>query len=121
MLSKRRSPGARGEEVAERYLRRRGHEILARNHRVGGVEIDLLTLRESTLCLVEVKTRTSADHGAPEEFVDFRKQRRLIRAGRLLMERKAHRGRLLRFDVVSVILRGNKPEVRHIEGAFEEG
>ena len=121
MFSRRRSPGARGEDLAEKYLRGRGYEILARNHRVGGVEVDLLAVREDTLCLVEVKTRTSEDHGSPEEFVDTRKQRRLIRAGRLLMERKAHRHRLLRFDVVSVLLKGNKSRVRHIEGAFEEG
>ena len=121
MLFKKQSPGAEGERRADKYLRGRGYEILARNHKVGGVEIDLLAYKENTLCLVEVKTRVSDAHGAPEEFVDSRKQRRLIRAGKLLLQRKAHRDSMLRFDIVSVILNRGKAEINHFEGAFEEG
>jgi len=112
--------GTAGESLAAAHLRRSGYEILSRNLRVGGVEIDILARRDDTLCLVEVKTRKSNAYGAPEEYVDVRKRRRLIRAGKLLLQRKAHRDHSLRFDVVAVTAGGEASRVRHIEGAFEE-
>jgi Holliday junction resolvase-like predicted endonuclease len=53
---KNKDLGALGEEIALRYLISRGHMLVARNVRVGGSEIDIVT-RERGLChFVEVKT-----------------------------------------------------------------
>jgi putative endonuclease len=84
------------------------------------VEIDLLALKDDCLCLVEVKTRKSADFGYPEEFVDLKKQARLIRAAKLLSARKAYRDMRIRFDIVSVLFIDKAVEINHIENAFEE-
>src|SRR6266446_6198986 len=70
--------GARGEELAARYLRRHGFKILYRNFRGRqGGEIDLVCRDRDTLVFVEVKTRTSEDFGRPLEAVNRPKQRRI--------------------------------------------
>ena len=72
--------GRRGERAAEKYLRRNGYRIVARNFRAAGAEIDLVAMDGETLVFVEVKTRRSRISGAPEEAVDERKQTRMRRA-----------------------------------------
>lgn len=112
--------GPQGEKRAERFLIKKGYTIAGKNKRVGGVEIDLLALKDDFLCLVEVKTRQSLDFGFPEEFVDQKKQVRLIRAAKLLSSRKAYLDLRIRFDIISVLYQGKTIEINHLENAFEE-
>jgi putative endonuclease len=116
----KKNRGGQGEKKAEDYLKSRGYDILGRNQRVAGVEIDLVVRKENFLCLVEVKTRSSNAYGFPEEFVDYKKQKRLIRGGKLLLNRKAYQNLQIRFDVVSVLFKDKKAEINHIKNAFEE-
>ena len=56
-----------------------------------------------TLCVVEVRLRTTDRFGTPLESVDRRKQQRLGRAARILLARgNLPRYTEVRFDVVSV-------------------
>ena len=59
--------GRRGEDLAHRFLRRRGMVIVARNYRPpsGGGEIDLIGWDGDKLVFVEVKSRATDDFGAP--------------------------------------------------------
>lgn len=84
------------------------------------MEIDLLAVKGDCLCLVEVKTRKTSDFGFPEEFVDRKKQIRLIRAAKLLSARKAYRDMRIRFDIISVLYRDQDIEINHIKNAFEQ-
>src|SRR5262245_34497000 len=68
--SDRRSLGARGERLAERYLRRQGMRILHRGYRIMGGEVDLVAVDGRTVVFVEVKTRQSHDAGHPADAVD---------------------------------------------------
>ena len=54
-----KSLGQRGEEAAERYLKRRGYKVLARGNRLRPGELDLVMLDGRTIVFVEVKTRQS--------------------------------------------------------------
>lgn len=112
--------GPRGEKRAEQFLIKKGYTIVGKNKRVGHVEIDLLALKDDFLCLVEVKTRQSPDFGFPEEFVDRKKQVRLIRAAKLLASRKPYRDLRIRFDIISVLYQDREVEINHIENAFEQ-
>src|SRR4029453_12296227 len=69
--------GRRAEDLAHRFLRRRGMGIVARNYRppFGGGEIDLIGWDRDRLAFVEVKSRVSAEFGPPERAVDEEKQR----------------------------------------------
>ena len=118
----RRALGASGEARAERFLRARGWRILARNVRADGVEMDLVAARAGTIAFVEVKTRRSRSHGAPEEAVDARKQARLVRGASAWLRQHKARARRVRFDVVVCELDADAAwSLRHLEGAFDAG
>jgi putative endonuclease len=111
--------GYSGERAAERFLKRRGHRILARNFRCPGGEIDLITLDGRTLVFVEVKTRSSCDRVDPEQSVGLNKRRHIILAARYYCRMKSAAGRPCRFDVVAVVdASGSRREIRHIPDAF---
>jgi putative endonuclease len=121
-MSRSRALGAEGEARAAHLLESKGYTILARNTRADGVEIDLVARRADTLVFVEVKTRRSRAHGAPEEAVDWRKRRRLVRGAAAWLRASGPTARRVRFDVI-VCEPGAAGEwrLRHLEGAFDAG
>lgn len=111
------SPGIAGEEAAETWLAQSGYLILERNLRLARGEIDLVAQRGDTLAFIEVKT-SSGSRGAPEDRVTPQKQSRITSAATAYLSR--HPSSLApRFDVVTVQLGDEKPEVRHFPHAFE--
>lgn len=117
----RHALGDRGERLAARFLRRRGFSILYRNYRPErGGEIDLVCRdrRAKTLVFVEVKTRSSEEHGSPAEAVDQKKQRRIARGAAEWLSALDDPDIPCRFDVVEVIGGGPSPEIRHLREAF---
>jgi putative endonuclease len=114
--------GRRGEDLAHRYLRREGFIIIARNYRLasGEAEADLIAREGEDLVIVEVKTRETAEFGAPERAVNPEKQRHLIRVGREYARRTGTPWEKVRFDVVSVVT-GDQiacPTITLLRGAF---
>jgi len=111
--------GRRGEDVAHRYLRREGFIIVARNYRLasGEAEADLIARDGEDLVIVEVKTRETAEYGAPERAVNPEKQRHLIRVAHEYARKTDTPWERVRFDVVSIVL-GEKPEITLLRGAF---
>jgi putative endonuclease len=108
-VRRRRYPedhGRIGEDLAHRYLRRKGCTVVARNYRVpsGRGEIDIVAWDGDKLAIVEVKTRATADFGAPETAVDTEKRERVVRAAEDYMRRAGVSWDQVRFDVVSVVL-----------------
>jgi putative endonuclease len=69
-----RQKGDRGEELALRYLAKKGYEALERNYRTRHGEIDLVVGDERTLVFVEVKLRRGTEFGDSLEAVTPRKQ-----------------------------------------------
>ena len=98
--------GRLGEDLAHRYLQRRGCTIVARRYRprAGGGEIDLVAWQGETLVFVEVKTRATAEFGMPDRAVDAEKERYLRRAGRDYARRAGIDWSQVRFDIVSIVL-----------------
>lgn len=111
--------GRRGEDLAHRYLRRHGFIIVARNYRLssGEAEADLIARDGDDLVIVEVKTRESAEYGAPERAVDPEKQRHLIRVGREYARKTDTAWDHVRFDVVSIVME-EPPVITLLRGAF---
>ena len=121
-MSRTRALGAEGEARAARHLEAGGYAILARNSRAEGVEIDLVARRGDTLAFVEVKTRRSGAHGAPEEAVDWHKRRRLVRGAAAWLRANGPTARRVRFDVIVCECdAAGAWRLRHLEGAFEAG
>jgi putative endonuclease len=111
--------GRLGEDLAHRYLRRRGCRIVARNYRPrsGGVEIDLVAWHGETLVFVEVKARATEDFGTPDRAVDTTKQTYLIRAGRDYARRAGVPWDRTRFDIVGIVL-SRPPRIDWQQDAF---
>ena len=105
--------GRWGEALVARRYEAAGYEVLDRNWRVRGGELDLVLARGDEIVFCEVKTRRSARFGAGFEAVDGRKQRFLRRTAAGWLDAHGRRGRL-RFDVASVV----GPRVEVIEAAF---
>ena len=110
--------GAHGEQLACRYLEGLGYELLERNWRHGKDELDLILRKGPELVIVEVKTRSSDQHGQPEEAVKKGKRSKMIKAANAYVMGSGCDLRL-RFDIVSVILHPTgKPYIHHIPDAF---
>ncbi|HAH57223.1 MAG: YraN family protein [Lentimicrobiaceae bacterium] len=109
--------GKLGEEIALGHLREKGYLIKETNWRFGKDEIDIIAEKDKFLVIVEVKTRQSNAFGEPEVFVTTQKQRFLIRATQVYLERNKI-DLETRFDVISIVISGSKRNIKHIEDAF---
>jgi putative endonuclease len=110
--------GRRGEQAAERYLRRCGYRIVERNFRAAGAEIDLIAMDGDTLVFVEVKARSNDAAGAPVDAVDRRKQDRMRRAAGAFAARKRASDWPIRFDVVAISGGGKEMKLELLKDAF---
>jgi putative endonuclease len=72
--------GKRAEDLAARFLEKRGFSILTRNFRCRGGEIDLVCRDGKTLVFVEVRLRRNATFGGAAASITLTKQRRIILA-----------------------------------------
>ena len=111
--------GRRGEEAAFFYLRRRGYIVVARAWRSAKVhgDLDLVAWEDTTLCFIEVKTRTSRSFASAEAAVDQDKIRMLRRMARQYLQAMPSVPDQVRFDVLSIYYEGQE-SFELIRGAF---
>lgn len=108
-----------GEDLAEKYLRNRGYTILQRNYYTRYGEVDIICKSKETLVFVEVKTRRTSAYGQPEESVTSQKIEHLRKAAQIYLSQSAYGYyKEIRFDVISIMLKGDKTDIRHIKAAF---
>lgn len=115
-VTDKRTIGNRGEQLAAEYLVSKGFEVVARNYRHKHAEIDLIVQRDNWLIFVEVKTRSSADFGEPEDFVDAKKVNKMFEAADEYIYSTNWLGHV-RLDIVSVKL-GAQVQIEHFEDAI---
>ncbi|MDP2089656.1 MAG: YraN family protein [Flavobacteriaceae bacterium] len=109
--------GQLGEDLAADYLLRNGYKILERNWRFRKAEVDLIAQKEDVLAVVEVKTRTSADFGNPQDFVNPKKIKLLVGAiNEYVISKNLEVS--VRFDIIAILQQGNKTSLEHLEDAF---
>ncbi len=93
--------GRAGEALAAAFLEMQGCITIARNTRLGGVEVDLVVDDGPTRVLVEVRMRSRGDFGGAAATIDRFKQQRLVRAAQALSQQGFAR---VRIDVVAIDL-----------------
>lgn len=113
--------GRWGESLVADYLRRNGYEVIAAGWRCRFGEIDLIARNRSFLVFVEVKLRKNDSFAQAREFVDQRKQQKLVTTAQLYLAQ--HPTELQpRFDVAEVYApQGNDtghPKIIYLENAF---
>jgi putative endonuclease len=112
----KRDIGKRGEEIAARFLKANGYEILERNYTYEHGEIDIIAQKGNTLVFVEVKYRHNLEYGRPEAAISKKKIRMVKKtAEAYLMEKNLPEGEC-RIDVIAILeLEKGKPEIEHYE------
>jgi putative endonuclease len=111
--------GKKGEEVALRFLKKRGYRIIEQNYVCKMGEMDLIAKEKDTLAFIEVKTRTSTAFGPPQLAVNSSKQRQLSKVALYFLKEKKLEDVKARFDVVAIILGQNEEEIELIKDAFD--
>lgn len=90
-----------GEDAAIKYLKKKKYKIIETNYRIKSAEIDIIAYDKSTLCFIEVKTRSSVSFGLPCEAVDVKKQQKIINGAMWYIAQNGIEDEI-RFDVVEV-------------------
>lgn len=105
--------GFRGEGRAAKYLKSSGYTLLKRNYRTPFGEVDIVAKKGDVVVFAEVKTRSSATFGQPNEAVDLSRMARYVRSANYYFA-----GRecdcTVRFDIIEVA----GGHINHIENAF---
>lgn len=110
--------GRHAEELAWEHLSRQGYRLVERNFRGRFGEVDLIAWDQDVLCFVEVRSRSSTDHGDPLESIDRRKINRIGKAAYEWLESYRGDWPQMRFDAIGVVLEPSIV-VRLEKGAFE--
>lgn len=109
--------GKKGEELAVDFLIKNGYKIITQNYRFQKAEVDVIAQKESTLAVIEVKTRSTAYFGNPEEFVNPKKIKLLTTA----VDNFVTENNLdveVRFDIIAIIKQKNTFQIEHLKDAF---
>ena len=104
-----------GEDIATKYLKKKGYKIVERNFRKGYGEIDIIDTKLNTLVFIEVKTRTSDRFGTPAEAITYGKLKSLIKTAEFYNVLNPKLPDQMRIDAILVILKGHEFELEHIE------
>lgn len=100
------------------YLRKKRYTLLEANYTTRFGEVDLIVKNKKYICFVEVKQRDIRSIAQPKEFVDFRKQQRIMATAQLYLA-KNETNLQPRFDVIEVYTENNQiKSIKHLENAF---
>ena len=116
-MAEHNDTGKKGEELAQRFLKKEGYKILAVNWVFKKTEIDIVAQDEKFLIIAEVKTRHSNFFGEPESWVTKIKQQNLIKGAEAYIL-KNNLDLEVRFDIISIILSKKEYHIHHIKDAF---
>ncbi len=94
--------GNYGETLACDFLKKQGYQILERNYRIRGGEIDIVAKDKDYLVFVEVKTRYSHEYGLPVESITPWKIKALLKTALFYIQKINWGDGPYRLDLVSV-------------------
>lgn len=116
-MGKHNEFGKLGEQKAVDFLIKNGYQIKYRNYRYLKGEIDIIAQKEGTLAVVEVKSRSSNFLENIAETVNQKKITLLVTtADHYIITNDLDVE--VRFDIITVLKKGNQFELEHFENAF---
>ncbi|TCW61146.1 YraN family protein [Treponema sp. J25] len=114
---KNKQKGKQGEDLAARFLEKRGYQILERNFRSISGEIDIIALQEDTIVFAEVKNWDCYGEEDLEYSINHKKQERIIKTANVFLDSHRQYNRMnVRFDVLFI----QGQAIHHLVGAFTE-
>jgi putative endonuclease len=121
-MMKRRETGMMGENLACEFLGKNGYEIIERNFRCPGGEVDIVAKQHDTLVFVEVRTKSCQQFGSPEESITPTKMEHLRNAAAYYWQSRNNLPESWRIDVIAIEMnrRGRVLRIELIENAVSE-
>lgn len=108
MTTKNKEIGAKGELLAQEYLKKQGYEIIETNKRFSRFcEIDIIAKHKDTLIFCEVKTRSSDFCGSPLEAITKTKYENIKTGLFTYLQESKTKYKKFRIDAISIILNPN--------------
>ena len=108
--------------AASRFLQQQGLQLITRNYRFKGGEIDLICSDRQQLVFVEVRMRNNQYYGSGAETVTLNKQRKLSNTAlHYLQHNPRYEAHELRFDVLSATQQGGTFQFEWFKEAFWPG
>ena len=111
--------GKKGEDLATRFLKKKGYRTVERNYVSKLGEMDIIAKEKDTLVFIEVKTRTSETFGPPQLAVNPKKQLQMSKVALHFLKEKKLEDAKARFDVVAILLGPKGQEIELIQNAFD--
>ena len=109
--------GKKGEQLAVDYLLKHNYTIIERNYRFDKAEVDIIANQKEVLAIIEVKTRSTAEFGNPQDFVKPKQIQRLVKAvNEYVIENDLEVE--VRFDIIAIVKTGKSNDIEHLENAF---
>jgi putative endonuclease len=115
----KKDKGKIGEDIAVKFLSRKGYKILKRNYRYGHGEIDIIAMDKDVLIFVEVRMKFSDKFGFPEDSVTIKKREQLKKIASAFIQMNEVNFSECRFDVIGITFKDGKFNINHIENAFQ--
>ena len=117
----KRDIGKEGEDIAAKFLKEIGFEIIERNYHYSNVgEIDIVAKVRNQTVFVEVKARINLEFGEPEYAITPKKIKQIKKMAELYLYDKGIEEIDCRFDVIAVVLgEGKNPQIKHYVTAFD--
>jgi putative endonuclease len=111
--------GAWAEDLAVKHLESQGLEVLVRNYRIRGGEIDIVAREAELIVFIEVKQRANDQFGGALEAVTAKKMNLLRRAALHYLVQELHSDDLpCRFDLVLVHGDAHLNRLEWLQNAF---
>ena len=113
--------GVAGENIAVKFLEKKGYKIIERNFRKNYTEIDIIATYRNSLIFIEVKTRTSLEFGTGFEAISPWKIKSLMKTGHLYKAMHPRLPENLQIDAISIFLSKNSEleSIEHLESVSE--
>ncbi len=116
MLNQNQQYGQKSEDLAARYLKKKGYEILQRNYRTRLGEIDIIARDGQAIVFVEVKARKTERAGSVKSSITKTKQMKITRLAQHYLKQTRTYDVKVRFDVV--VIKGEGESVELFKNAF---
>lgn len=117
-MAKHNNIGKEGELIAQKHLKNLDYKILHTNWVCNKNELDIVAVKNNSLIVVEVKTRSSEHFGQPKDAITAAKIKRIVQATNDYIQ-QFEIDLEVRFDVMSIIMKDDEEfSIEHIKDAF---
>lgn len=112
--------GAMAERAAAAYIEKHKYKLLDFNYYTPYGELDLVFRKKNLLVFVEVKARSVNNGLPPRVYVNYEKQKKIIKASQIYIKAKHLEKLQPRYDICEVYLEKDTiKSINHLENAFQ--